>query len=390
MCTFALKSDHVILPGGIDGFGYVLVRDGKILGVQVDDPAPGVEVVDRMGYWVAPGYVDTHVHGFMDHDVMDCDPAGIEAISEGLVRHGTTSWLPTTLTASVEDTARACRSVLEAHARREPGFVGARVQGIFLEGPFFTEEHKGAQNPKYLMDPSVEAYDAWQAACGHLIKKSALAPERDHTAEYIHHVTADGCVAAIGHTSATYAEAAAAVLAGAKVFVHTYNAMSGLHHRDPGAVGCAMTSQDTFAELICDGQHVNPVAADALIRAKGWEHVFLITDCLRCGGMPDGDYFLGELPIVLSGGAAHLREGGNLAGSVLTMAHAVKNVVDWGLVTAEQAIRMATEVPARANDIADRCGSILPGRDADLVVLNADLTVAETYLAGEPVLPEGE
>ncbi|MGI6756013.1 MAG: N-acetylglucosamine-6-phosphate deacetylase [Atopobiaceae bacterium] len=388
MSTQAIKSDHIILPGGIDGFGYVLIRDGKFQGVTIEEPDSKVEIIDRMGCWVAPGYVDTHVHGFLDHDVMDCDPDGINIIAEGLLRHGTTSWLPTTLTASVETTKRACEAVTEAEKRREPGYLGARTQGIFLEGPFFTEEHKGAQNPKYLCDPSIKAYDIWQKACHHIIKKSALAPERDHSQEYIHHVTADGCVAAIGHTSATYAEAAAAVLAGAKVFVHTYNAMSGLHHRDPGAVGCAMTSQDTYSELICDGQHVNPVAADALIRAKGWEHVFLITDCLRCGGMPDGNYFLGELPIVLSGGAAHLKEGGNLAGSVLTMAGAVKNVVDWGLVTAEQAIRMATEVAARANNIEDACGSILPGRDADLVVLNPDLTLAETYLGGIQVLPD--
>lgn len=384
MSTFAIKSDHIVLPGGIDGFGYVIVRDGRIDQVAVEKPQD-LRIVDRMGCWVAPGFVDTHMHGFVGHDVMDCDPTGVDAICEALVRHGTTSWLATTLTASIDETERACASVAEARRRRDADFVGTRIQGIFLEGPFFTEKHKGAQNPAYLCDPSVEAYDRWQAASDRLIKKSALAPERAHTAEYVRHVTADGCVAAIAHTDATYAEASAAVFAGATVFVHTYNAMRGLHHREPGVVGCAMTCQDTYAELICDGHHVNPVACDALIRAKGWDHVFLITDCLSCGGMPDGDYFLGELPIVLSDGAAHLRDGGNLAGSVLTMDRAVKNVVDWGLVTAEQAIRMATEIPARANNIDDACGSILPGRDADLVVLNPDLTLAETYLGGRLV-----
>lgn len=384
MSAFAIKSDHIVLPGGIDGFGYVLVRDGHIEQVAVEEP-DDVRIVDRMGCWVAPGFVDTHMHGFVGHDVMDCDAEGVNAICEALVCHGTTSWLATTLTASVEETERACASVAEAVASRPCDFLGTRVQGIFLEGPFFTEKHKGAQNPRYLCDPSIDAYERWQRSCGHMIKKSALAPERAHTAEYVRHVTSDGCVAAIAHTDATYAEAAAAVFAGAKVFVHTYNAMRGLHHREPGVVGCAMTCQDTYAELICDGHHVNPVACDALVRAKGWDHVFLITDCLSCGGMPDGDYFLGELPIVLSGGAAHLRDGGNLAGSVLTMAGAVKNVVDWGLVTAEQAIRMATEIPARANNIADVCGSILPGRDADLVVLNPDMTLAETYLGGRLV-----
>jgi len=146
-----------------------------------------------------------------------------------------------------------------------------------------------------------------------------------------------------------------------------------------------MVSQDAYSELICDGKHVSPGAITALVRAKGWQHVALITDCLACGGLPDGDYMLGELPIVLRDGAAHLRDEGNLAGSVLTLAEAVKNVVNWGVVTAEQAIRMASEVPARMSLIDDTCGFILPGRDADFNVLESDLTLRETYLGGELV-----
>ena len=143
-----------------------------------------------------------------------------------------------------------------------------------------------------------------------------------------------------------------------------------------------MTTPDTYSELICDGKHVSPGAAMALVRAKGWQHVALITDCLACGGMPDGEYVLGELPIVLADGVARLRDEGNIAGSVLTLARAVKNVVDWNIVTAEQAVRMATEVPAKMSLIDDMCGFILPGRDADFNVLEADLTLRETYMAG--------
>lgn len=386
MATFAIKSDKLVLPSGIDGFGYLLVEDGVFGRVVVDEPQ-GVRIVDRMGCWVAPGLVDTHIHGFMDHDVMDCDPAGVTAICEGLAKHGTTSWLATTLTASAQKTAEACASVREAVAAQaaDPDFVGTKTQGIFLEGPFFTEEHKGAQNPRYLVDPSIELLEQWQEAAGGLIVKSALAPERKGAEDYIAAATSAGVRCAIGHCSATYGQAAASVLAGAKIVVHTFNGMADMDHREPGLVGCAMTSQGVYAELICDGLHVDPVACETLVRAKGWEHVVLVTDCLSCGGLPDGDYYIGELPIELRDGAAFLKEGGNFAGSVLTLDRAVRNVADWGIVTAEQAIRMATEVPARSCGIADRCGSILPGRAADLAVFDSDLRLVETYVDGRLV-----
>lgn len=385
MSTFAIKSNELVLPSGIDGFGYLVIEDGKFGGVSVDKPE-GMRIVDRVGCWVAPGLVDTHIHGFLGHDVMDCDPAAVVAISEGLARHGTTSWLATTLTAGKEKTAEACASVREAYLKLEDSAApAARIQGIFLEGPFFTEEHKGAQDPRYLTDPRFELLQTWQEAAGGLIVKSALAPERSGAAEYIMQATAAGIRCAIGHSSATYGQAAAAVLAGAKIVVHTFNGMADMAHRDPGIVGCAMTSQGVYAELICDGLHVDPVVCEALVRAKGWEHIVLVTDCLSCGGLPDGDYKIGELPICLQHGQARLKDGGNLAGSTLTLDRAVRNMASWGIVTAEQAIRMATEVPARSLGIGDRCGAILPGRDADLTVFDPELNLVETYVGGKRV-----
>jgi N-acetylglucosamine-6-phosphate deacetylase len=386
MSTFAIKSDELVLPSGIDGFGYLVIKDGKFGGVSVERPS-GMRVVDRVGCWVAPGFVDTHIHGFAGHDVMDCDADGLRAISTELARRGKTSWLPTTLTAGTEETGEACASIAVASRaqRAEERLAEARMQGVFLEGPFFTEAHKGAQNPRYLCDPDPAKLLDWQARADGLICKSALAPERDGALEYIAAATAAGVTACIGHSSATYGEAAAAVLAGARVVVHTFNGMDDMGHRDPGIVGCAMTSQGMFAELICDGQHVDPIACEALVRAKGWEHVVLVTDCLRCGGLPDGRYEMGGLDIELSGGVARLVEGGNLAGSTLTMVQAAHNVMSWGIVTAEQAIRMASEVPARSCGIADRCGAILPGRDADLVVLDPSLNLVETYVGGRLV-----
>ncbi len=386
MSAFAIKSRELVLPNGIDGFGYLVIEDGKFCGVSIAEPE-GMPIVDRTDCWVAPGFVDTHIHGFMGRDVMDCDAEAVHVISRGLACHGTTSWLATTLTAGTQRTGEACQNVaVAAAAQRANGELDeARIQGIFLEGPFFTEEHKGAQDPRYLADPRIELLDAWQEQAEGLIRKTALAPEREGAKEYIAAATARGVVAAMGHSSATYGQAVEAVLAGASEVVHTFNGMDDLGHRNPGIVGCAMTSQGVYAELICDGNHVDPIVCEALTRAKGWEHIVLITDCLSCGGLPDGNYHIGELPIVLSGGEARLRDGGNLAGSTLTLVDAVRNVVSWGIVTTEQAIRMASEVPARANGIADRCGSILPGRDADLVVLDQQLNLVETYVGGRQI-----
>ncbi len=385
MPTYYVKADHFLLPGYVAGPGYLSVVEGCFGTFTTEVPEDAI-VIDRSGCWVAPGFVDTHIHGFYGTDVMDCNPEGLNNASMELARHGTTSWTPTTLTASVDQTREACLSVHAAAVLRGDDFLGARIQGIFLEGPFFTEKYKGAQNEGYMIDPSVDVLLSWQEAAKGLICRSALAPERDGSLDYIVQLLELGVACALGHSDATFEQGLGAISAGANSFVHTYNAMSPLHHRNPGLVGCAMVTPDTYSELICDGKHVSPGAAMALVRAKGWQHVALITDCLACGGLPDGEYVLGELPIVLADGVARLRDEGNIAGSVLTMAGAVKNVVNWNLVSPEQALRMASEVPAKMSLIDDECGFILPGRHADFNVLDGDLSLRETYLGGSLVV----
>lgn len=388
MAGFAIKADGFVLPGRMAPKGYLAVEDGRFGSWSTEAPE-GLEVLDRSGSWVAPGYVDTHIHGQFGHDVMDCDAAGVNAASEALARRGTTSWVPTTLTQPAWQIEAACASVHEAREARTADFLGARIEGIYLEGPFFTEKHRGAQNPANMLDPSVELFDAWQAAAHGLIRKSALAPERAGTAAYCRALRERGVVVALGHSDATYEQGLAAVEAGATVFVHTYNAMSGLLHRAPGLVGCAMTTSGTFAEIICDGMHVKPGAIKALVAARGWEHVAIISDALACAGMPEGDYMLGDLPIRMQDNLARLVEAdgstGNIAGSVTCIADEARNLVRWGIVDAEQAVRMGTEVPARSAGIDGSCGLMLPGRLADFNVLAPDLTLEETYLGGRPV-----
>ncbi len=386
MKSYLIRAEKFFLPAGCMDNGYLEVVDGKFGQWHKQIPLEcNLEVVDMGDRWIAPGFVDTHIHGFKDHDVMDKDPQGILDASIGLAKAGTTTWLPTTLTASVEDTCLACESVAKSEQMRPDHFKGARVGGVFLEGPFFTEKHKGAQNPAYMMDPSTDIFNEWQQASEGLIKKSAIAPEREHSEEYATYLKEHGVVCALGHSDATFDEGMAALNAGASVFVHTYNGMSGLHHREPGLVGLAMVVRNSYAELICDGIHVNKNACKALIEAKGYEHVALISDCLRCGGMPEGDYMLGDFPIIMQDGICRLKNGESIAGSVITMAQAVQNVFQWELVTASQAIEMGTAIPSRANNIDDVCGSILPGRHADFVVLDNQLNLISTYMDGELV-----
>lgn len=380
MSTYALSNAHFVLPGRVMDDGYLTVVDGHFGSWQAQEPA--CEIVDCGGRWVAPGFVDTHIHGFYNHATTDCDAEGINISSAELVRRGTTSWIPTTFTEAPENIRAACAAIAEADEVRGAEFMGARIQGIYLEGPFFTQKHVGAQNPAFLIDPAYDLYVDWQQAAGGRIVKSALAPEHDGSIEYISALAAEGIVTSIGHSDATFEQALAAVNAGTTCFTHTYNGMRGLHHRDPGIVGCAMVTPETYAEVIADGHHVMPAAIEALVRAKGWDHVVLITDCLGCGGMPAGEYMSGGLPVVMRDGACYLRDGSSLAGSVAVMCDVVKNVYDWNIVSAEQAIRMGTEVAARSAHIDDRCGLIVPGRHADFVILNNDLTLAETYLGG--------
>lgn len=383
MSTYAIKADKFFLPAGPQLGGYLMVEDGVFGAWQADEPS--CEIKDYTGSWIAPGMVDTHIHGFYNHSTTDNDPEGIDISSTELARRGTTSWLPTTFTDGVEQIKDACAAIAQAGEGRGPDFCGARIQGIYLEGPFFTMKHVGAQNPAYLIDPSEEVFDQWQEAAGGRIVKSAMAAERDGAAAYAAALNAKGVVTSIGHSDATYDECIAAINAGASCFTHTYNGQRGLHHREPGVVGAAMSTPETYAEIICDGKHVNPAAIKALLQAKGWQHTVLITDCLGCGGMPEGSYTSGGMDVIMKDNLCWLADGKSIAGSVLTLAQGVKNIVDWGIASADIAIRMATEVPARSAHIEDKCGSIMPGRDADFVVFDHELTLVETYVGGQSV-----
>lgn len=188
---------------------------------------------------------------------------------------------------------------------------------------------------------------------------------------------------ALGHSNATYDEAKAAVQAGASVWVHAYNGMRELNHREPGMVGAVYNLPNTYAELICDGHHVSPVACDILMQQKGHDHVAMITDCMAAGGQPNGDYMLGEFSVLVENGTARLKDGGNLAGSILKLKDGLKNVVTWGIASPEEAVRMVSLVPAVSVGVDDVCGQIKGGYAADFIVLDEELNLVATYLDGQ-------
>lgn len=378
MMTYYIKADQFFYPYETKKGGYLeITDDGKFGNWQLAKPEKA-DLLDYTGKWIAPGLVDTHIHGFGGADVQDHEVEGIMGtMSEGLLSAGVTSWLPSPLTADHEQLREVCAVVGEHFQEAR----GAKVRGIFFEGPFFTEEHKGAQNPKYMRDAKMWELEEWQKAAHGMLKKLGLAPERLGSEAFIREATEAGVVIALGHSNATYDQAVAGIEAGASVWVHTYNGMSGLNHREPGMVGAVLNTPNTYAELICDGHHVRPEAAQIVIKMKGADHVVMITDSMRAAGYADGTYKLGEYDVEVRDGAAWLPTG-NLAASILKLKDGMKNVVDWGIATPEQAVMMTSLTPAKSVNIDNVCGQIKKEHAADFIVLKPDMSLVATYLDG--------
>lgn len=372
-----IKAHKIFLEDRVQENVFLEIIDNKFGEILTALPN-GESYIDYGEYFIAPGFVDTHIHGMVGHDVMDATREGLLAISEASAKIGVTSFLPTTLTASSDDTKRAIENI----AKNYTDVRGAKVQGIFLEGPFFAEKFKGAQNPNYFLDPNIELLREWKDCAKNLPIKIAIAPERNGSMEFIKKAKEMGVYVALAHSNATYEQAKEAVDNGASIFVHTYNAMSPLHHRMPGMVGAALTLKDVFAELICDGHHVHPVSAEIVVKMRKPSSVALVTDCMSAGCMPEGKYKLGEFDVTVKDGTARMNDG-NLAGSILLLKDAVKNVISWGIASELEAIQMASIVPAKSVGIDNVAGKIEKGRAGDFVVLDKNFDLVATYIDGE-------
>jgi N-acetylglucosamine-6-phosphate deacetylase len=363
--------------------GTVVIEEGIITYVGDEANAPqGIEpVLDAKGAYVTPGLIDIHVHGGGGGDVMDGTVAALEQMAQTFARYGTTAFLPATVTATHKDILQAVDAVKEA---AEEGTAGAQVMGVHLEGPYINDIRRGAQNPAHIRPPSLqELEDVWRT-CGPLLKLVTMAPEIEGASEAIRQLRSWGVTVAVGHTDASYDQVMEAHLWGANHICHAFNGMRGLHHREPGVVGAALTCDGFSAELICDGIHVHPVAMKLLLRAKGPDKIVLVTDTVRAMGLPEGRYQLGGLDINVSQGAARLTTG-ELAGSTLSMAMAVKNATQMLGVSLPQAIQMASYNPAHTVGMGHRKGSLTVGKDGDLAIFDQDLNALATIVAGKMV-----
>lgn len=361
----------------------VLIEDGIITAVskreELTVPA-GAQVIDFGDAILTPGLIDIHIHGGAGHDVMDSSEEGLAAIERLMARHGVTSYCPTTVTAPIDKTLGALEVLGRAVQHRETTPGRARPLGIHLEGPFLSHARRGVHSPLYLQRTSQHIFaQMWEAAGGQ-VSVLTIAPELEGGLELIRDATARGICVSIGHSNASLENAVAGVRAGARHATHTFNAMRRMDHRDPGLLGAILTDDTLTADIIADGLHVRPEVVDLFLRAKGLDQAVLITDGISATGMPDGTYHLGLYQVTVSDGRCESH--GKLAGSVLTMDQAVRNVMKFGGISFQDAIRLATLNPARVLGVENRKGRLQLGADADIAVFSPAGEVRQTIVGG--------
>ena len=382
--TVVIENGMVITQSEAIEKGVVVFEDGKITAVgqknRVKVPR-SAKVIDASGKIVAPGFVDIHVHGGKGRDVMDASREAVKGIAKFLVSHGTTSFVPTTISAPRSELLRVVRAVKTA---MEKGTDGAEVLGAHLEGPYINLEKRGAHDADYVRLPSIdESEEIWEAS-NRAVRIVTLAPELEGSKMLIQRLRELGIVASIGHSNATYTQAVDAMKHGVRHATHMFNRMSGFDPREPGVVGAVLVHDKLTASLICDGIHVHPAAMNLLTRVKGPERVVLVTDAIRAAGMPDGEYALGKRRIIVKDGVSRL-ESGDFAGSTLTMDRAVRNIMKLVGMSLQTAVKMATINPAVVVNVDENKGSLELGKDADIVIIDDEINVHLTIVKGKIV-----
>jgi N-acetylglucosamine-6-phosphate deacetylase len=333
-------------------------------------------------YHLVPGFIDLHVHGAQNSDVMDATVDALTTISQVLAKEGTTGFLATTMTAPPEKIEQALIVVQDTMQIQQ--LQGASILGAHLEGPFISANKAGAQSKEMILPLDIKYLKRWQKITNNTIKLVTLAPELPGGIEFIHYLKQQNIIASIGHSDATYQEALAGIEAGCSYTTHIFNAMRGIHQREPGAVTAALLSDKISTELIVDGIHLHPAIVELILKLKGKEKMILVTDAMRAKCLCDGSYDLGGQSVSVKEGIARLPNG-MLAGSVLRMSEALQNVLKFTGCTLLDAIKMAAENPAKMLGLFSKKGSIAVGKDADLVVLDAEYEVAATICGGRVV-----
>lgn len=377
---YAIKAKEIYTEDGILNDSYITINDGKIekISKSNDDKT---KVIDVGELKLVPGLIDLHIHGADGYDVMDADFNSLDSISKYLAKNGVTSFLATTLTAPIEKIEKAIENVVESS---NEGLSGAEVLGTYLEGPYLTEEHKGAHPVNFMRELKLAEIKHLIDIGKGTVKIVTIAPEKENSEEIIKYLKENEVETSIGHTNATYEEAIEAIKNGAKIGVHTFNGMTGLHHRKPGVVGAIMDSDDIYAELIADNIHVDPAVMRILYRLKKEDKLYLISDCMRAGGLADGKYSLGELEVEVKNSIART-ESGSLAGSTLKIKNGVKNIKKATGIDLYEAVRLASIVPAKAMGMDEKIGSIKEGKKANITIIDDDFNIYMTIVDGTVV-----
>jgi N-acetylglucosamine-6-phosphate deacetylase len=377
-----LANAQVVTPRRVLDPGWLIVDGATIAGVGAGDPPPAdVEPHDLGRRYVLPGFVDLHMHGGGGAQITTDDPDEILAAVAFHRRHGTTRTLASLVTDDLDRMSAAVRTIAEiVH-----GNAAGAIHGVHLEGPFLNPSRRGSHHREHLLAPDRAALRQLLRAGDGTVRVVTLAPELPGGMDLIRDLVAAGVLPAVGHTEATFDEARTAFAAGARIATHLFNAMRSFHHRDPGPAGAALADETVTCELINDGLHVHDDAVRIATAAAGPDRIAFITDATPAAGMSSGRYRLGPVPVIADGGSVRLTDG-TLAGSTLTMDAAVRHAIRVTGLPVTGVARSAATTPAALLGLADRTGSLVPGKAADLVVLDDDLHVREVFTDGKPVL----
>ncbi|MBR5156957.1 MAG: N-acetylglucosamine-6-phosphate deacetylase [Clostridia bacterium] len=353
-------------------FGEKIEKITELKDINVSD----YEVIDAGGKFVSPGLVDMHIHGYLGEDASDGTAEGIKTMAEGIIKNGVTAWCPTTMTVSKAEIEKAFDCVREVKNSGE--YYGARILGVNSEGPFINPSKKGAQAEEHILRPDADFIKKHSD----VVKLFTVAPEVDGAAECIKKVSDEtDILISMGHTNATFEEANAGIAEGVRHTTHLFNAMTALTHRSPGVVGAALSDDRVSVELIADTFHISKGLFNLVAKIKG-DKLCLITDCMRAGGMPDGTYDLGGQEVFKEGIKCLLADG-TIAGSVLKLNEAVRNLYENSDLELNEAVNCASLNPATALGVADEIGSIEVGKRADFAVADEKFNVSMTILGGE-------
>ena len=375
----AIKAEKIYTQEQVIDTGYLMILNGKI--IEITTEKPSCEILDFSNCLAIPGMIDIHIHGISGNDTMDGSIDSLQEMSMSLARHGVTGFLPTTLTHDFEQIKNAVKVVGEAMGQTK----GAEIIGSYVEGPYITTEHRGAHPIKFIRELSFDELKELIDVSNNTIKVITIAPEKEFASDSIQFLTEKGIHVSIGHTNADYDTTNNAIENGARVAVHTYNGMRGFNHRDPGCVGAVLTNDQCYCECIADLHHVHPGAIKLLYKAKGNDHVILISDSMAAADLPDGQYNLGTLAVEVKNKIARTVETGSLAGSTTNLLECLKNVKEILGTPLENILPMVSLNQAKLLKIDHEVGSLEPGKKANIILLDQELSVQATFINGELV-----